>query len=136
MPYAYKGMEVPGFPNMFITAGPNSGLGHTSILLMLESQFEHILRAIQYKDAHAVAAMSPREEVEREFVAEMDRRTQGTVWTGGGCQSWYIDESKRTPVLWPGHTFEFKRRLASFDPGDYLMQPVAKSSSSAQAVAA
>jgi cation diffusion facilitator CzcD-associated flavoprotein CzcO len=122
-PEAYLGTTHAGYPNLFTLTGPNTGLGHTSIIVMLESQFEHILRALDYMEQRDIAAVEPRREVQEEFVHEMDTRTQGTVWTGGGCNSWYIDETGRTPVLWPGFTFEFRRRLAQFEPSKYVLEP-------------
>ena len=118
-PQAYLGTTVAGYPNLFILQGPNTGLGHTSVIYMIEAQIEHIMNAIRYMDRYGVAGIEPRPEVQTAFIADVDRRMQGTVWTAGGCQSWYLDATGRNATLWPGSTLQFRRRAARFTPRDY-----------------
>lgn len=120
---AHLGTTVAGFPNLFLLLGPNTGLGHTSVLLMMEAQMEHILGALAYADTHRVACVEPRPEAQEAFVAEVDRKMEGTVWTAGNCASWYLDARGRNSTLWPGHTFTFARRVEPFDPADYVLTP-------------
>lgn len=120
-PQAYLGTTVSGFPNLFILQGPNTGLGHTSVLLMIEAQIEHLLGALRYQRGAGAVPLEPRPERQAAFAAEMDARLRGTVWLAGGCRSWYLDRTGRNSTLWPGTTWEFARRLRRFQPGDYAL---------------
>jgi cation diffusion facilitator CzcD-associated flavoprotein CzcO len=120
-PRAHLGTTVAGFPNLFILLGPNTGLGHTSVVYMIEAQIEHVMEAFGYMKRHGVAVLEPRAEAQAAYVAEVDRRMSGTVWTAGGCASWYLDRTGRNSTLWPDFTWRFRRRLARLNPSEYLM---------------
>ena len=120
---AHLGTTVAGFPNLFIVPGPNTGLGHSSVIMMFEAQIEHVVNAVRHMEAHRVAAVEPRPEVQAAFVAEVDRRMAKTVWMTGGCRSWYLDASGRNSTLWPGTPPQFKRRVERFEPDEYLVRP-------------
>jgi cation diffusion facilitator CzcD-associated flavoprotein CzcO len=122
-PRAYKGTTVAGFPNLFLLLGPNTGLGHTSVLLMIESQLRYVLGALDHLESTGAAAIEPTERAQREFVADVDRRMAGTVWSAGGCRSWYQDVNGRVSALWPGTTVRYRRRLRRFDPDAYTTAP-------------
>ena len=122
-PSAFLGTTVTDFPNLFLLQGPNTGLGHTSVLLMLEAQIEHLVGAVEFMDRRSVAAVEPRGPVQTAFVAEMDRRLLKTVWATG-CKSWYLDATGRNSTLWPGTPGEFYRRTATFRPDDYELRPL------------
>jgi cation diffusion facilitator CzcD-associated flavoprotein CzcO len=122
-PKAHLGTTVSGYPNFFLLQGPNTGLGHTSVITMIESQIEHVLGALRFLRARGVAAVEPREEAQAAFVAGVDEKMRGTVWTSGGCASWYLDETGRNSTLWPGFTFTYRRRVARFDPSEYVVIP-------------
>ncbi|WP_244237829.1 flavin-containing monooxygenase, partial [Corallococcus llansteffanensis] len=117
-PKAYLGTTVSGFPNLFLLQGPNTGLGHTSVLLMMEAQLEHVLGALRYLDARGAAAVEPVPEVQDAFIRDLDARLSHTVWNQGGCRSWYLDVTGRNAALWPGTTSAFRRRVEHFDPAD------------------
>jgi cation diffusion facilitator CzcD-associated flavoprotein CzcO len=119
-PRAYLGTTVAGYPNLFLLLGPNTGLGHTSVVLMIESQIEYLVRALRYRRRAGVATVEPRAEAQRDFVSTVDRRMQGTVWLAGGCRSWYLDRTGRNSTIWPGYTWAYRRRLSRFDPDGYL----------------
>jgi len=119
-PRAHAGTTVAGFPNLFILMGPNTGLGHTSVLIMLEAQTEHLLSALEHMRARCAAAIEPRPEAQAAYVEEIERRMKGTVWTSGGCASWYLDRTGRNSALWPDSTWRFRRRVARLDPAEYL----------------
>jgi cation diffusion facilitator CzcD-associated flavoprotein CzcO len=121
-PRAHVGTTIAGFPNLFMLMGPNTGLGHTSVVYMIEAQVEHLLGALQHMRAHGIAAVEPRPEAQEAFVAGLDRRMTGTVWTSGGCRSWYLDETGRNSTLWPDFTWRFRRRVARFEPAEYAME--------------
>ncbi len=122
-PQAYLGTTVTGFPNLFLLLGPNTGLGHTSVVFMAECQIEYVLRALRFMHRHGVAALEPRRDAQQEFVSGVDTRMHNTVWLAGGCSSWYLDRTGRVSAIWPGFTWAYRRRLRRFDPGDYLPTP-------------
>ncbi|HEX8953782.1 MAG TPA: NAD(P)/FAD-dependent oxidoreductase, partial [Polyangia bacterium] len=122
-PRAHLGLAVHGFPNFFFLLGPNTGLGHTSVLLMVEHQIEHILGALRHLGARRIAAIEPRADAQAAFIADVDARMRSTVWTTGGCKSWYLDRTGRNSTLWPGTTMAFGRRVARFDPREYEATP-------------
>ncbi len=120
-PRAHLGLSVHGFPNFFFLLGPNTGLGHTSVVLMIEHQIEHVLGALRHLGRGRVAAIEPRADAQAAFLADVDARMRGTVWSTGGCSSWYIDGTGRNSTLWPGSTLSFKRRVTHFDPAEYAV---------------
>lgn len=117
-PQAHLGLAVHGFPNLFLLLGPNTGLGHSSVVLMIESQIEHVLGALAAVD-RGLGAIEPRAEAQAAFVAAVDARMRNTVWSTGGCASWYLDRTGRNSTLWPSYTFSFRRRVARFNPAEY-----------------
>jgi cation diffusion facilitator CzcD-associated flavoprotein CzcO len=112
---AYRGTQVHGFPNLFLLVGPNTGLGHNSIVFMAEAQIRYVVDAVRTLDAAAVPAVDVRAEVQDGWDAAVQRDLVGTVWTSGGCSSWYLDASGRNSTLWPRFTWQFRRRTARFD---------------------
>ncbi|AHH19813.1 putative monooxygenase [Nocardia nova SH22a] len=119
-PTAYLGTSVSGFPNMYLIHGPNIGLGHTSVIHMFESQANYIAGAIGYARDHDLAAVEPTAAAQRAFARDVERLGEGTVWTAGGCTSWYLDENGRNTNIWPGSTYDFRRRTLRFDPTRHL----------------
>lgn len=117
-PRAYMGTTIHGFPNLFVLQGPNTGLGHTSVIYMIEAQIAHVLRVLRHMERHGLRAVEPRAEAQEKFVAGVDRAMRDTVWLTG-CESWYLDESGRNSTLWPGPTWQFRRTLTRFRARDY-----------------
>ena len=120
-PQAHLGTTVSGFPNFFLLLGPNTGLGHTSVVYMIESQIAYLLSALRYMRDKRVATLEPRAEAQAAFIADVDRRLSHTVWNTGGCASWYFDKTGRNSTLWPDATWRFRRRLATFKPSEYVL---------------
>ncbi len=116
---AWLGAAVSGFPNLFFMLGPNTGLGHNSVLLMVEAQAAHVARLLAEMRQRGIEAVEPRPEVEAGFAAEMAERLSGMVWQAGGCTSWYHDAEGRNPTIWPGRVGEFRRRCAAAGLADY-----------------
>lgn len=114
-PQAYLGTSVSGFPNLFLLVGPNTGPGHTSVVFYIESQVAYVLDALRRMDQHGLSSIDVRPDVQEAFNDEVQRRMEGTVWTSGGCGSWYLDENGRNTTLWPGFSFELRRRTKSVD---------------------
>jgi cation diffusion facilitator CzcD-associated flavoprotein CzcO len=122
-PRAYMGTMVSGFPNLYLIHGPNIGLGHTSVIHMFESQLNYIAGAIGYARSHRVGALEPSPEAQSQWCEMVDEQGEGTVWTAGGCTSWYLDETGRNSNLWPGYTFDYRRRSRRFDPAAHVLAP-------------
>ena len=116
---AYKGTTVAGFPNLFFLVGPNTGLGHTSIVFMIESQIEYVLGALQTMRRHGAQTLEVKRGAQAAYNAEIDEMTEGTVWLSGGCQSYYLDRNGHNAALWPTYTWPFRRRLREFDAVAY-----------------
>ena len=117
---ALHGAMTSGFPNLFYLVGPNTGLGHTSIVFMIETQVAYLLDALRQLDARGLATLEPRPDVEAAYNERVQRRLQDTVWNTGGCASWYLDRSGRNTTLWPTFTFTFRRQLRRCDLGEYV----------------
>jgi cation diffusion facilitator CzcD-associated flavoprotein CzcO len=121
-PKALAGTTVAGFPNLFLLPGPNTGLGHSSVVYMLEAQIEHTLSAVLHMNRHGITTIEARPDAQAAYVTTVDKNMRGTVWTSGGCQSWYLDVTGRNSTLWPTSTLKFRRRVARFAPGEYVME--------------
>jgi cation diffusion facilitator CzcD-associated flavoprotein CzcO len=121
-PRAYLGTSVPGFPNLFLLLGPNTGLGHSSMVYMIESQVEHVLGAIEAMEDSGATTIEVRPEAHADFNREVDERMQGTVWDTGGCSSWYLDDTGRNATLWPDWTWRFRQLAARFDADAYTLE--------------
>jgi cation diffusion facilitator CzcD-associated flavoprotein CzcO len=120
---AYLGTTVHNLPNFFFIVGPNTGLGHTSMTIMIEAQIAYVMAALDEMDARRLAEIEVREDVETAYTEEMRGALAGTAW-GSGCRSWYLDGKGRNVTLWPSFTFRFRNRTATFDAGDYVTRPV------------
>ena len=121
-PRAYLGTTVAGFPNMFLMIGPNTGLGHSSMVYMIESQIAYILDCLRVMDRRGLRAVDVRPEAQAAFNDEIQRRMRGTVWTSG-CASWYLDAQGRNTTIWPGFTWEYRWRTRRFDAARYELIP-------------
>jgi cation diffusion facilitator CzcD-associated flavoprotein CzcO len=121
-PQAYLGTSVAGFPNMFMIVGPNTGLGHNSMIYIIESQVRYIMDAIKTMRAKKLRAVEVRPEALNQYNDQIQTMLQGTVWNAGGCKSWYLDANGRNTTLWPTFTFRFRSRLKSFKLGSYLVE--------------
>lgn len=122
-PQAYLGASVAGFPNLFLLVGPNTGLGHNSIVFMIESQLNHIMGCLRFMRRHGLHSFEVRADVQQRFNERIQRRLQGTVWNSGGCASWYLDENGNNTTIWPGFTWPFRRRTRHFRPAEYRLLP-------------
>jgi len=123
-PRAHLGSTVAGFPNLFLLLGPNTGLGHNSMVFMIESQLAYVLDALETMDREGAAVAEVRPEVLKASNAAVDQRMNGTVWQTG-CSSWYFDSTGRNAAIWPDWTWRFRQRTARFDAGNYALRPAA-----------
>ncbi len=120
-PQAYLGTTVAGFPNLFLIAGPNTGVGHTSLIYMIESQVGYLISCLRLMRERDVAAVDVRPEVQHSYNAVLQQRMAHTVWAAGGCTAWYRDSQGRISTIWPEPTWRFRRRTRTFDPARYLL---------------
>jgi cation diffusion facilitator CzcD-associated flavoprotein CzcO len=118
---AYKGTTVAGFPNLFILAGPNTGLGHTSMVFMIESQIAYFMGALARMKGAGWASVDVRPEVQTAYNEKLQRKHTNGVWSSG-CRSWYLDARGRNTTLWPGFTFVFRRQTSRFDAAVYVIR--------------
>ena len=118
---AYLGTTVPGFPNLFVLIGPNTGLGHNSIIFMIECQVRYVVSALRAMRRGGVRAVEPRAEVVARYNRALQARLSRTVWASG-CRSWYQNPDGVNTTLWPGPSAEFLLRTWRFRPADYLME--------------
>ena len=119
-PRAHLGTTVAGFPNFFLLLGPNTGLGHSSMVYMIESQIAHVMQALRTMRERGADTVEVRPDAEERFNEDIEQRLEGTVWNTG-CASWYMDRNGRNATLWPDWTWRFRRRASSFDPADYSL---------------
>ncbi|MDX6699316.1 MAG: hypothetical protein QOE65_2713 [Solirubrobacteraceae bacterium] len=119
---AHRGTTVAGFPNLFLIVGPNTGLGHTSIVHVIESQIQYVREALRTLERTGAAALEPRQDAQDRWNARVQRDLEGSVWQAGGCASWYLDDHGRNTTLWPGYTFRLRALLREFDAPNYTLE--------------
>jgi cation diffusion facilitator CzcD-associated flavoprotein CzcO len=115
---AYLGTSVAGFPNFFTLIGPNTGLGHNSMVVMMEAQFRYVLSALRLMRRRGVRALDVRRTVQDSFNQSLQARLKKTVWASG-CHSWYLDAHGKNTTLWPGFTFAYRFLTRRLDPTRY-----------------
>jgi cation diffusion facilitator CzcD-associated flavoprotein CzcO len=118
---AHHGITVAGFPNFFMLLGPNTGLGHTSVVFMIETQVQHVLSCLRLLEEEKAEVIEVKPGAQRRFNDHIQRRLRKRVWNEGGCKSWYLDESGVNRTLWPGFTFEYWARARRARRGDYTL---------------
>jgi cation diffusion facilitator CzcD-associated flavoprotein CzcO len=120
---AYLGVTVSGFPNFFILLGPNTGLGHNSVILMIEAQVRYAVNCLKLMNRRKQRVLEVRPEIQQHFVEEIYRRMGTTVWQSGGCRSWYQDQKTgEITTLWPGSVIAYLRRTRSVSLSDYELR--------------
>lgn len=122
-PTAYMSTTAAGFPNLFMLLGPNTGVGHTSVVLIAEAQIEHALRLCRAMDSRGAGAVEPSAAAQRRYIDWIDTRLATTVWNRGGCSSWYLDRTGRNSTLWPDGIRAFRQRVSVPQLADYVFTP-------------
>ncbi len=115
---AYLGLSIHNFPNMFMLYGPNTNLGHSSIIYMLESQFAYILSAIKSVQRNNVRYLNLRKRIEIDFNETLQQRLKASIWASG-CSSWYQNSAGKVISNWPDFTFKYRRLCKRFDLNHY-----------------
>jgi cation diffusion facilitator CzcD-associated flavoprotein CzcO len=117
-PEAYMGITVSGFPNFFILMGPNTGLGHNSMVFMIESQVHYVLEALKTMKERGLRSIDVKPQAQQQFINAVQDELKATVWNSG-CKSWYLNDKGRNVSLWPGFTFAYRFKTRSFKLGKY-----------------
>ena len=113
---ALHGTMVAGFPNLFLIVGPNTALGHNSIIYIAEAQIGYILEALAYMDACHLATLEATPQAQATYNAALQAKLSRSVWVQGGCTSYYLDDTGRNSTLWPERAAKFRATLQHFDP--------------------
>jgi len=116
---AFRGTTTAGFPNLFVLTGPNTGLGHTSQVFMIEAQIRYVVSALLHACRHGIDRIEVRPASQAAFDRVVQRKMRPTVWVTGGCKSWYLDADGRNVSLWPDFTWIYAWQTRRFDPSNY-----------------
>jgi cation diffusion facilitator CzcD-associated flavoprotein CzcO len=119
---AYRGITVPGFPNFFLLLGPNTGLGHTSVVFMIETQVQHVLSCLRLLSRQKASTIEARPGPTRHYNDGLQHRLRRAVWSAGGCRSWYLDDAGVNRAIWPGFSFEYWARTRRARRADYAIE--------------
>ncbi|WP_372408171.1 flavin-containing monooxygenase [Streptomyces luteireticuli] len=119
---ALRGTSAPGFPNLLFIIGPNTGLGNSSMILMIESQLNYLADFMRQLDVlGGRSALDARPSAANAWNRMLQRRMERTVWNTGGCDSWYLDAEGRNTTVWPGTTSEFRKATRRVDLQEYQL---------------
>jgi cation diffusion facilitator CzcD-associated flavoprotein CzcO len=118
-----RSAAVAGFPNLFLLVGPNVGVGHTSMVYMIESQVAYVDDALQTMEAEGLEVLETTPEAQDAYRQLIAEKSKGTVWLAGGCASWYLDRHGHNTTLWPDFTFRFRRLTKKLDRENYVGVP-------------
>ena len=101
--------------------GPNTGLGHSSMVYMIESQIQYVLDALKQKQRHQWSTLEVRQDAQSRYNASIHAKLGDSVWQTG-CKSWYVNENGKNTTLWPGFTWQFRQQTRRFDAAQYLVR--------------
>lgn len=117
---AHLGITVAGYPNLFLLVGPNTALGHSSMVFMIEAQVRYVMQALDLLRRRGASSVEVREEAQERFVTEVQSELDDTVWQAG-CNSWYLDAQGRNSTIWPDFTITYWNRTRRLNPSDYVL---------------
>lgn len=115
----HLGVTISGMPNAFFLSGPNTGLGHNSVIVMIEAQIAHTLDAMRIVDENGAHSIEVRADQQSASDSVLRERLSNGVWSTGGCASWYLDARGSNHALWPGSSWDYRRRTRRVDPAGY-----------------
>jgi cation diffusion facilitator CzcD-associated flavoprotein CzcO len=115
---AYYGMNVSHFPNMLVMMGPNTGPGHTSVLIYQEAQYKYVANYTHYLLHNDIKYLDVKERIQNEQFEWFQKRMKNSSWLSG-CSSWYLNEDGTNSTMWPGFSFEYVLRTRKFNPKVY-----------------
>ncbi|HEX5678613.1 MAG TPA: NAD(P)/FAD-dependent oxidoreductase [Alcanivorax sp.] len=120
---AYKSINVAGYPNLFLTFGPNSGPGHNSALVYMESQLDYAVKGILRILDGNLKMLDVKEDVQQRHNRRLQKRLAKTNWNSG-CKSWYLTEDGFNATMFPGFASQYQKQMADFEEHDYQLVPV------------
>ncbi|PTQ89038.1 flavin-containing monooxygenase [Agitococcus lubricus] len=115
-PRAYLGTTMPGFPNFFVVTGPNTGIGHTSAIFVIEAQMNYIMKSLDAMKQRHKAVMEVSSAAEADYTQMIHTEMEQTVWKSGGCHSWYQSKSGHVIAMFPGFSFTYRLMANRFKP--------------------
>ncbi|MCQ8895794.1 NAD(P)/FAD-dependent oxidoreductase [Limnobacter humi] len=121
-PRAYLGTTVPGFPNLFIVTGPNTGIGHTSAIFVIEAQMNYIMKSIDALRKNNKQVIEVKPQAEHDYTHMIHTEMDKTVWKTGGCNSWYQSKSGHVIAMFPGFSFTYRQLANNFKPQHHVFQ--------------
>lgn len=119
-PRAYLGTTMPGFPNLFLVNGPNTAIGHTSAIFVIEAQMQYIMQSLESLRRRGSRSIEVKADAEARYTTTIHAEMQQTVWNTGGCQSWYQNKSGRVTALFPGFSFTYRLWTGAFKPQHHV----------------
>ncbi len=121
----YMGMTIHGFPNLYFMLGPNTALGHNSVVFMIEQQTKFIVKMLDEMDQRGAAAADATQEAQTEFNVEIQKLVEKGIWTQGGCTSWYLDSQGKNRTIWPKFTFQYWWETRKVEAKDFEWEKAA-----------
>ncbi|MGH8529834.1 MAG: flavin-containing monooxygenase [Nevskiales bacterium] len=122
-PEAFRGTTVSGFPNLFLLMGPNTGLGHNSMVYMIESQIAYVMGALRTLREKSLKFVDVKPAAQASYNRKLQEHAKEAIWSVGGCRSWYLLPNGKNVTLWPGFTWQFRRSTRRFDAAAYELHP-------------
>jgi cation diffusion facilitator CzcD-associated flavoprotein CzcO len=119
---AHLGTCVAGFPNMFLLIGPNTGLGHNSMIFMIEAQIRYVLQCLRLVADSGAQSIEVKREAQDRSNDWVQRKSRGAVWVSGGCVSWYLDDNGVNRAAWPASTVNYWLRTRRVNRNDFDLQ--------------
>ena len=120
-PRAYLGTTMPNFPNLFICTGPNTGIGHTSAIFIIEAQMDYVMECVKRLNQRRAETIEVSAKAEDGYTTMIHTEMKKTVWETGGCNSWYKTKSGKVIAMYPGFTFTYSRMTRNFRSKDHVM---------------
>lgn len=111
---------MPNFPNLYILLGPNTALGHSSVIIMIEAQINYIAEAFLYMDGKGLHSVEIKRNIFENFNRKIQSKLKKTVWQKGGCHSWYQDSHGNNTIIWPDFTWTYILLMKNFDYENYI----------------
>jgi len=127
---SFRTLMVPGFPNFFLLLGPNSATGHTSALIMIESQVQYVLQCLDLMDRESLKLIEPEQEATRDFNRRL-QKDMGRMVFSSGCNAWYTDENDFNFTLWPYSALRFLAEMLHPRRDEFRAEPLAQPRSEA-----
>jgi cation diffusion facilitator CzcD-associated flavoprotein CzcO len=121
----YMGMTVHGFPNLYFMLGPNTALGHNSVVFMIEQQTKFIIKMLDEMDKRGAVAAEATLPAQTEFNKEIQKLVEKGIWTQGGCTSWYLDSHGKNRTIWPKFTFQYWWETRKVEAKDFEWEKAA-----------